>query len=103
MKRFGFISLILLSFNIFISKNLRGQVPQFVCANHAGGNEWEYGKNLVTDAYGNIYVIGYFASSFLTFGSTVLSNAGGSNYTEDIFLVKYDSTGNVIWAKEAGG
>jgi len=46
-----------------------------------------------------VYVTGQFSSSSITFGSTILPNAG----LGDIFLVKYDINGNVLWAKSAGG
>ena len=41
---------------------------------------------------------GAFYSSYITFGSTILTNRGGG----DIFVVKYDPSGNVLWAKSAG-
>jgi hypothetical protein len=46
-----------------------------------------------------VYVAGNFLSPILHIGSSTFYNAG--NY--DIFLVKYDSVGNPIWAKSAGG
>ncbi|MFH1005315.1 MAG: T9SS type A sorting domain-containing protein, partial [Bacteroidota bacterium] len=53
------------------------------------------------DANGNILVAGYFYSSSIIFGSTTLTNAGSN--TRDMFLAKYDASGNVLWAKSAGG
>ncbi|MBI3501256.1 MAG: T9SS type A sorting domain-containing protein, partial [Bacteroidetes bacterium] len=44
-------------------------------------------------------VTGYFLSPAITFGTTTLTNAG--NY--DIFIVKYDASGTVLWATSAGG
>src|SRR6185436_15718430 len=55
------------------------------------------------DNAGNIYLSGSFYNSTITFGSTVLTNADASGNTADLFIVKYDTAGNVIWAKEAGG
>lgn len=71
-------------------------------AKRAGGNNQDEATSVSSDAIGNVYVTGYFLSASITFGSTTLTNAGGSNYY-DIFIVKYDSNGNVIWAKRAGG
>ena len=48
-----------------------------------------------TDINGNIYVTGTFNSPTITFGSFTLTN---QSY-ENIFIVKYNSSGNVIWAK----
>ena len=69
-------------------------------AKSAGGtSNGSLGNSVATDATGNIYVTGYFGSPTVTFGTTTLTNAGIGN----IFIVKYDSNGNVIWAKSAGG
>ncbi len=66
------------------------------------GSRNDYGADISTDASGNIVVTGGFYSPTITFGSTTLTNKGGSD-TSDIFLVKYDPIGNVLWAKSAGG
>ncbi|MGZ4034948.1 MAG: T9SS type B sorting domain-containing protein [Bacteroidia bacterium] len=63
------------------------------------GTDDDDGLGIVADASGNVYVTGYFSSPAITFGSYTLSNAGVNN----IFLVKYDPSGNVLWAKSAGG
>ena len=46
----------------------------------------------------NIYASGYFTSSSLSFGSTVLSAAG----LEDIFVTKLDVNGTVQWSQQYG-
>jgi hypothetical protein len=56
----------------------------------------------VTAVLGNEIVTGYFTSSSITFGSTILNNAGSTNGLPDVFLTKYDGSGNVLWAKSAG-
>src|SRR2546430_11039049 len=43
-----------------------------------------------------------FGSPTITFGGVTLTNAGAAG-TWDMFLVKFDTGGNVIWAKSAGG
>ena len=67
----------------------------------AGGNDNEFASAVATDVFGNSYVTGNFKSSIATFGSTILNNAGTN--TQDIYLVKYDASGNVNWAVDAGG
>jgi hypothetical protein len=52
-----------------------------------------------TDASGNILVTGEFTSPTITFGATTLTNSG----SYDIFVVKYDPSGNVLWAKSVAG
>ncbi len=53
---------------------------------------------VAVDENGFIYSAGYYRGT-ATFGSTTLTSAGST----DIFLVKYDQSGNVVWAKSAGG
>ncbi len=56
------------------------------------------GKSTTVDAAGNVYVTGYFSGE-IAFGAFALKSAGN----EDIFIVKYNSSGVVQWAKRAGG
>ncbi len=68
----------------------------------AGGSIWEEGYSITTDADGNSYLCGDFNSPAMYIGGTTLLNAGGGVY-DDIFIAKYDSTGNLQWAKNVGG
>ena len=72
-------------------------------AKRAGGAIEEYGFGIAVDGIGNSYVIGRFASPSITFGSIVLLNSDNSGSTYDIFMTKYDTNGNVVWSKSAGG
>ncbi len=65
----------------------------------AGGAKDEYGTSLTTDMQGNIYWGGRFTDNVINFEAVSLSNAG----EWDLFLVKLDVAGNVIWAKREGG
>ncbi|MBM3546320.1 MAG: hypothetical protein FJX54_05180 [Alphaproteobacteria bacterium] len=51
------------------------------------------------DSSGNSYVVGSFGGATLTFGGTTLTRIG----TTDGFVVKLDSSGTVLWAKNYGG
>jgi len=65
----------------------------------SGGNQ---ANSVAVDASGNAYVAGYFYGTTISFGSVILTNndnSGGQN----MFLAKYDTNGNVIWAKTTGG
>jgi hypothetical protein len=55
---------------------------------------------MVVDAQGNAFVAGHFVGSAL-FGTNLLSASTPTDM--DIFLVKYDPAGNVLWARRAGG
>ncbi|HRY33567.1 MAG TPA: hypothetical protein P5531_11415 [Bacteroidales bacterium] len=56
---------------------------------------------MLTDGAANIVTAGYFSSPSITFGNISLHNARPG--TSDVFLVKYDSLGSVLWADSAGG
>ncbi|MCW3085269.1 MAG: hypothetical protein JWP12_2635 [Bacteroidetes bacterium] len=56
------------------------------------------GNSIAVDTSGNLYITGYFAGT-LSFGSYTLTALG----SKDIFIAKYDATGNCLWAKRAGG
>lgn len=68
-------------------------------AKSAGGTAADIGYSAAVDINGNAYFTGWFASASLSFGTNTITNAGGN----DLFAVKYDTGGNVIWAKNAGG
>jgi hypothetical protein len=96
MRRY---SIILLLTIIFAFSVACGQSWQWATsAGRQNANEGGFG--ITTDINGNVYGTGFFGSSTITFGSTTLTNAGVSS---DVFIVKYDGSGNVIWAKRAGG
>ncbi len=73
---------------------------------------WEWGRNgagtgnetgwaICTDAEGNSFVAGSFNGPSLTFGTTQLVNPEPDH--ADIFLVKYDPAGQVLWARSGTG
>lgn len=66
----------------------------------ASGGAREQAQSVTADDFGNVYMTGWFASSFITFGSTTLTNA--TIGLDEIFLVKFDGDGNAVWAKSAG-
>ncbi len=74
------------------------QVPSFKWAKRAGGTEGEYGRSIAIDGSGNCFITGRFYG-MAKFDMITLSSFGG----HDIFIAKYDSSGNVLWAKQAGG
>jgi len=75
------------------------QSPNYLWVKSAGGTSVDVGNSCSTDVSGNIIAIGYFSSSTITFGTTTLTSAG----SWDIFIVKYDANGTVLWAKSEGG
>ncbi|WP_437290191.1 hypothetical protein [Sorangium sp. So ce406] len=62
-----------------------------------GGPGADVGWSIASDAYGNYYVAGSFTRT-VDFGTGPLTSAGGS----DIFLVKLDAAGSVLWSQRFG-
>ena len=50
------------------------------------------------DADGNHYLSGYFSGESINFGNHTLSNTNGTSYLPDLFVVKFDSDWNSLWA-----
>ncbi|HRI59544.1 MAG TPA: SBBP repeat-containing protein, partial [Saprospiraceae bacterium] len=74
----------------------------YLWANQVGGTAYDIGYGVAVDGSGNAYMTGYFSGSNVDFdpgaGTTNLSAA-----FEDIFLAKYDASGNYVWAKQVNG
>jgi hypothetical protein len=64
-----------------------------------GGKSADYGAGIVVDRAGNCYVIGTFLSTDADFASHVLATSG----SYDVFVTKFDTLGNLVWVKQAGG
>lgn len=72
-------------------------------AQSIGGNGDDFDPCVSCDNLGSVYLAGRFASEEMTLGNFNLFDVNDSSDLSDIFIAKYDSTGNVIWAKSAGG
>lgn len=77
------------------------QVPNYQWAKSADGFKDDEGRAISTDANGNVYITGGFQSPTITFGTTTLTLTGV--YGSNIFIAKYDVSGNMLWAKNIGG
>ncbi len=87
--------------DIFLAKY--DSAGSIIWARSWGGNNNDETYKSATDALGNVYIAGYFMSDSIKFGTTTLLNVGTGFSALNIFLVKVDTAGNVIWAKGAGG
>ncbi|MEO8762238.1 MAG: SBBP repeat-containing protein [Bacteroidia bacterium] len=73
-----------------------------IWATYYGGTQSEYPSSLAIDANGNIYMAGYTSGSTIGIAYNGFQNTfGGGN--SDNFLVKFDASGNRIWATYYGG
>jgi hypothetical protein len=75
----------------------------FIWAKSIGGSVWASGRGMVLDNFGSLYITGYFIST-VDFdpspASYTLSSTGGSI---DVFILKLDLSGNLIWVNSVGG
>lgn len=90
-KLFSSLLLITLSFNCF---SQRFEWVSFVGPASASGIA------LARDAQGNLYSMGAFSQPMIVNGNMVNPFYAGS---DDIYLVKFDSQGNILWIKPFGG
>jgi hypothetical protein len=85
-----------------VSFSANSQKPSFSWAKDFGGKLNDVVKSTALDAAGNIYVAG-------TFGDTVDFDLGPavlnliSNGGTDVYVMKISPSGNILWAKSAGG
>lgn len=95
-------TLLLISATFLCLTVVNGQTPNWIWAKNsvaAGTPSHDEGRGIAIDADGNVYISGFFQSTTISFGSFTFTKSGGA----DIFLVKYDASGNIIWAKSFGG
>ncbi|MCX6198504.1 MAG: T9SS type A sorting domain-containing protein [Bacteroidetes bacterium] len=96
----------LLSFYFLLSLSLLAQQPQWQWANRGGspyqqGSDEEYADDIEVDAQGNTYVTGRIYAS-ASFGHTYTTPFVTSYGMLDIFLSKYDCSGNLLWVNILG-
>ncbi|MBI3511563.1 MAG: T9SS type A sorting domain-containing protein [Bacteroidetes bacterium] len=100
MKKYFTLFAILTSLSVF------SQAPNWAWAKSAGGS-WngrdDYGKSICSDLNGNVFVTGYFFSAKIYLDNDSLTNVDNTGNTCDIFIAKYDSSGNILWVKSIGG
>jgi hypothetical protein len=91
----------LLIFNLLFYFSI-ADAQQLDWAKSIGGASFDWGYSIAVDDSGNVYTTG-------TFNGTVDFNPGSANYNLtsaggfDVFLTKFNSTGNLLWAKSMGG
>jgi hypothetical protein len=73
-----------------------------VWARRIGGEEESYGYGVAVDGAGNSYVTGDFIDSAV-FGPGEANETTLSGTGLEIFIAKYASSGDLVWAKRAGG
>lgn len=82
--------------DIFVTKT--SPSGEALWATQFGSTSTDMGWAVDTDSEGNVYVTGRFSGT-VTFGNTTLTSAGNS----DVFLIKINTSGTLVWAKQFGG
>jgi hypothetical protein len=99
------------SLDAFVAKyNSSGQV---LWATNVGGAGSDSGFGITTDSLNNIYVTGQYSTTSVIFnsystissGAIIVSSFGtlSTSGSSDVFISKYDSVGQVLWATNIGG
>jgi len=70
-------------------------------AKNIGSTSDDYGRSITIDGLGNVYITGYFNGTADFDPSSGIANLTSSGVW-DIFIAKYDSSGNYTWAKGIG-
>lgn len=87
----GYLDAFFLSFN--------GENGQLIGTNSAGGKaEYESGQAAAADRENNIYYAGYHSDTSFFSDESIISRG-----EEDIFVCKYNSTGDLQWVGNVGG
>ncbi len=93
-----YVTTVLFVFCLVLAATGRILDMDFTWVNHYGGHEFDYAGCIATDDNGHSYVAGTFESTAY-FGSYTLESQG----VTDIYIIKVDHSGGVLWARRAGG
>jgi len=89
------------NYEVFVSK--LDSSGNFVWAKSIGGSSYDEGLNIKIDTISNVYITGYFSGT-ADFDPGISTYTLASSFSsKDIFVLKLDSSGNFIWAKQIGG
>lgn len=89
---------------LFLAIYCSAYSQNFEWAKSFGGSYSESGNSVVTDTSGNVYTIGVFMGR-VDFDPNIDSSyiITSTDYTTDIFINKFNSSGIFQWAKRVGG
>jgi hypothetical protein len=109
----GFVSSPVFTFGSYVLNNPGGRRALTAKISTNGNVIWaklssssfnSSGNSITTDLAGNPYVTGGFAGDSIAFGTLTLHNYAyvDTFFNRAMFVVKYDTAGNSVWAKEEG-
>ncbi|MBL0341856.1 MAG: SBBP repeat-containing protein [Bacteroidetes bacterium] len=96
MKK-AFVFLLILNFTL--SKNAISQIPTYVWAKTTTGNVESIQRATVVDAAGNVFISGVFFGTVDFDPGAGVTNVTPVPYGCNIYIAKYDASGNFLWIK----
>jgi hypothetical protein len=87
--------------DVFVAKY--SSTGSFIWAFNVSGSGDAVFKDLELDASGNVYITGWFSGTADYDPDSGTTNDLTSNGSNDIFIAKYDTNGNHLWAFNIGG
>ncbi len=69
----------------------------YIWAKKTGGNNYDSGRNITSDANGNVYFSGYYTGT-VDFDPDTSSYLLPGHSSGDLFISKLDAAGNFVWA-----
>lgn len=86
---------------LFALNCTKSSAQTFEWANKMGSTDWDKGTAIALDDNGNVYCTGDFRGTVdFDPGPGVFNLTAGG--TQDVFISKFDESGNFIWAKQIG-
>lgn len=101
-----FFKTLLLACCMILSSNsiIFAQAPSMLWVKGMGGSSTDVGTSIAIDASGNTYTTGQFRGTVDFDPSAAVYNlVSASSNNDDIFVCKFDASGNFVWAKAMGG
>jgi hypothetical protein len=87
---------------LFVAMTQTAEAQNLAWAKRIGGAMYDEARSITVDAVGNVYVIGYFAGT-VDFDPSAAVVSFSTTGGDDIFIAKFDASGNFLWAKQLGG
>lgn len=94
----------LLVFGILLLNTVTQMTAQnYAWAARMGSTSSDVGSKVFVDGSGNVYMTGSFRGTVDFAPSSGTTNLTSASNSDDIFVSKFDASGNLIWAKNMGG
>ena len=87
---------------VLLTLPLHAQAPDYAWVANPRSVTDDKGLCVTTDADNNIYVAGIFTGTFIA-GQVQLTGSHPQNHFPNIFIIKYDQNGAVVWARQSQG